>query len=280
MDTVAIAGVGLIGGSFALAIRDAGFRGTILGVSSPATIEKALALGVIDAGVTLHEAAQRADLIYLAQPILSIIDALAEIGDRARPGTLITDAGSTKARIMSAARDNVNGALFIGGHPMAGKETRGVAAADASLFRGRPYVLTPQRRRDLDEPAVAEFREWLERIGAKVIVLDAEEHDRRTALVSHLPQLLSTALASLLSEHDAATEIAGPAVMELTRLAMSPWDVWRDIIVTNQKYIHHALQDLIAKLNDYQAKLSAADLESQFRAAGALASRLRKQPLM
>lgn len=279
MDTVAIAGVGLIGGSFALAIREAGFRGAILGVSSPPTIEAALALGVIDEGVTLHEAAQRADLIYLAQPILSIVDALAEIGDRARPGTLITDAGSTKARIMSAARDHVNGALFIGGHPMAGKEARGIAAADASLFRGRPYVLTPRQRRDLDQPAAADFCEWLERIGAKVTVLDAEEHDRRTALVSHLPQLLSTALASLLSEHDDATEIAGPAVMELTRLAMSPWDIWRDIIVTNQKHIHHALEELIAKLNDYQVKLSAADFESQFRTAGALAARLRKQPL-
>ncbi len=278
MDTVAIAGVGLIGGSFALAIREAGFRGAIVGVSSPRTIEKALAQGVIDEGVSLHEAAARADLIYLAQPILSIIGALADIGDRVRPGALITDAGSTKSRIMSAARDKVNGALFIGGHPMAGKETRGVDAADACLFRGRPYVLTPRERGDLEEPAAAEFREWLDRIGARVIVLDAEEHDRRTALVSHVPQLLSTALASLLSDHDEATEIAGPAVMELTRLAMSPWDIWRDIIVTNQKYIHDGLEQLIAKLNDYQAKLSAGELESEFRAAGVLASGLRKQP--
>ncbi|HZT39570.1 MAG TPA: prephenate dehydrogenase [Bryobacteraceae bacterium] len=277
MDTVAIAGVGLIGGSFALAIREAGFRGTILGVSSPATIETAMRMGVIDEGVTLQKAAERADLIYLAQPILSIIDALTEIGDRARPETLITDAGSTKAQIMSAARDRVSRALFIGGHPMAGKETRGVAAADASLFRGRPYVLTPRRRSDLDEPAAAQFREWLERIGAQLVVLDAEEHDRRTALVSHVPQLLSTALASLLSERDDATEVAGPAVIELTRLAMSPWDVWRDIIVTNGRHINDALEQLIAKLNDYQAKLSTADLEPEFRAAGALASRLRKQ---
>jgi prephenate dehydrogenase len=277
MDTITIVGVGLIGGSFALAIREAGFRGRILGVSSQKTIETALALGVIDEGVALAEAAEQADLIYLAQPILSILDTIAALDDRVRPGALITDAGSTKARIMAVAREKIRRALFIGGHPMAGKESRGVAVAEAGLFRGRRYVLTPHCAADLERPASVEFRAWLDAIGAKVIVLDADEHDRRTALVSHLPQLLSTALASLLSEHTTATEVAGPAVMELTRLALSPWEVWRDILVTNPTHIRGALQELIAKLNDYQAQLVSGDLESQFATAGLLAKRLRQR---
>jgi prephenate dehydrogenase len=276
MNTIAIAGVGLIGGSFALALREAGFRGKILGVSSEKTIETALALGVIDKGVTLDQAAEQADLIYLAQPILSILDAIPALDDRVRPGALITDAGSTKARIMAVAREKIHRALFIGGHPMAGKESRGVAVAEAGLFRGRRYVLTPHCAADLEQPAALEFRAWLDAIGARVIVLDADEHDRRTALVSHVPQLLSTALASLLSEHTTATEVAGPAVMELTRLALSPWEIWRDIFVTNPRHIGEALRELIAKLNDYQAKLASGDLESQFAIAGSLAKRLRR----
>ena len=160
---------------------------------------------------------------------------------------------------------------------MAGKESRGVAVAEAGLFRGRRYVLTPDRAADMEHPAVIEFRGWRDAIGARVILLDAEEHDRSTALVSHLPQLLSTALASMLSEHTAAGEVAGPAVMELTRLALSPWEIWRDIFVTNPTHIGEALQELIAKLNDYQGRFASGDLESQFASAGSLARRLRQK---
>ena len=133
MKTVAIAGVGLIGGSFALALRKAGFKGRIVGVSSAATIDKAFALGVIDEALPLAEAAADADLVYLSQPISRIIETLGVLDTDA----LVTDAGSTKAVICETARKLKRG-RFVGGHPMAGKESRGVEQADADLFRGRP----------------------------------------------------------------------------------------------------------------------------------------------
>jgi Prephenate dehydrogenase len=126
MQTVAIAGVGLIGGSFALALKQAGFHGRILGVSSPRTLDEAMRLGVIDEPATLEEAAARADLIYLAQPIRGILGTLTELGGRIRPGCLVTDAGSTKLQIVKHAVAHLPVSQFVGGHPMAGKESRGL----------------------------------------------------------------------------------------------------------------------------------------------------------
>ena len=137
MQTVAIFGVGLIGGSFALALRRAGFKGEILGVSSGSTISEALRLGVIDRGVPLEEAALASDLVYLAQPIRQIIETLSLLSGRLKPGALVTDAGSTKVEIVKQGKRLLGPGQFLGGHPMAGKEVRGVAAAEAGLFQGR-----------------------------------------------------------------------------------------------------------------------------------------------
>ena len=275
METVAIFGVGLIGGSFALAIREAGFRGRILGVSSPRTVETALAMGVIDEPATLDSAAGRADVVYLAQPILAITDTLRGLDERVRPGTLITDVGSTKAYIMSVARQSIRRAVFVGGHPMAGKETRGVAEADAGLFRGRPYVLTPTDRTHLDLPLVLEFRTYLDRIGAKTVLLDADEHDRMAAYVSHMPQMVSTALASVLAEHPEIAVVAGPAARELTRIASSPYDIWRDILVTNHEQVRAAMDAVIDKLKDLREKLTSEEMRKEFTDAGAGARIMR-----
>ena len=149
MRTIAIFGVGLIGGSFALALRKAGFTGRILGVSSPDTIRRALELNVIDAGVPAEEGARAADLIYLSQPILRIIESLPELSQWVQPGSLVTDAGSTKSMIVEQAAALFAPGQFLGGHPMAGRERRGVDAAEADLFRGRPYVLTPVLKHNL-----------------------------------------------------------------------------------------------------------------------------------
>lgn len=154
MNTVAIFGVGLIGGSFALALRSAGFRGRILGVSSPGTIRRALDLGVIDEGASAKAAAGAADLIYLAQPILRIIEILPEIDPWVNPEALVTDAGSTKGTIVERA-GSISRCQFLGGHPMAGREKRGVESAEADLFRGRPYVLTPRSEAELETPKSA-----------------------------------------------------------------------------------------------------------------------------
>lgn len=258
MKTIAIAGVGLIGGSFALALRKAGFPGKIIGVSSPGTVEKALALGVIDQAMMLPEAAAAADLIYLSQPISQILATL----DVLETDALVTDAGSTKAVICERGRRLQR---FVGGHPMAGKESRGVEHADADLFRGRPYVLTAR------EP---ELESWIERFGARLVVLEPEEHDRQVAFVSHLPQLLSTTLASVLAGKE---QVAGPAAADLTRLALSPYDIWRDIFATNTEPIDAALRAFIARLEQVRTQLRSSEIEALFSQAAASARALRSK---
>ncbi len=259
---IAIAGVGLIGGSFALAVRKAGYAGKIVGVSSPAAIQAAIARGAIDEGMPLAEAAARADLIYLAQPIERILATIGEIDQYVRPGTLITDAGSTKRAIVERAYQKIQRGRFVGGHPMAGKEARGVEAADADLFRGRPYVLTSP-----DE----ELETWIAKIGARLVRMDADAHDRRAAVVSHLPQLLSTALAPMVEDSAA---MAGPAAVDMTRLALSSYDIWRDILATNPMEIDAALAGYIERLQELRASLP--DLQDEFERAAQAARRLRE----
>jgi prephenate dehydrogenase len=273
MRTVAIAGVGLIGGSFALALRRAGFDGRVLGVSSERTIREALSLSVIDEGVPLAEAAARADLIYLAQPIARILETIPALGPLLRPGCLVTDAGSTKRRIVEEFSRSLPRGQFLGGHPMAGKETRGVAAAEEALFEGRTYVLTPVDEAQLETPAAREFRSWLDRIGAVTLVMDAGVHDRTVALTSHLPQLASTALAAMLAQRleENLRRAAGPGLVDMTRLAMSPYDVWRDILETNSGPVGEALEAYVEALETLRS-----DLKDRFASAGDFAAALRR----
>ena len=265
---VTIAGTGLIGGSFALALRRAGFAGKIIGVSSPAATRAALDRGVIDAALPLAEAAAQSDVVYLSHTIERILETLGALDSLVRPGTLITDAGSTKQAIVERARQTIQRGRFVGGHPMAGKEARGVEAADADLFRGRPYVLTG------NDP---ELENWIAKIGARLVRLEPAEHDRLVALVSHVPQLLSTALASLIADCPAAASVAGPAAAGLTRLALSPYDIWRDIFATNAVEIDAALRTAIARLEEFRRQLgSRPDMEAIFARAAQAASQLRK----
>jgi prephenate dehydrogenase len=267
VTTAGIVGVGLIGGSFALALRKAGFAGRIIGVSSAPVIRAALERGVIDAALPLAEAAAVSDFIYLAQPIERILETLDVLEAYVRPGTLITDAGSTKRAIVEKAGRTIRRGRFIGGHPMAGKESRGVEKADADLFRGRPYVLTG---RD------AELESWIAGIGGRLVVLTAEEHDRLVAVTSHLPQLISTALASTIGAEDGAERVAGPAAMDLTRLALSPYDIWRDIFATNSSSIDAALAAFIAKLEELRSTLCGPNMEREFEKAAEATRSLRR----
>jgi prephenate dehydrogenase len=264
VTTVTIVGVGLIGGSFALALRKAGFDGRILGVSSPTTISRAAELGVIDAGLPLAEAVPQSDVVYLAQPISRILETLAVLKELAPSKALITDVGSTKAAIMSSAE----GLRFVGGHPMAGKESRGVDSAEANLFRGRPYVLTSH------EPWLVE---WIQKIGARLVILDPVEHDRLVALTSHLPQLISTALACSIAGEPAAARVAGPAALDLTRLALSPYEIWRDIFATNAAQIDVALDAFIGRLEQLKRMLRNPAIESEFDHAAMAARSLRER---
>jgi prephenate dehydrogenase len=174
------------------------------------------------------------------------------------------------------ARQAIGRGQFLGGHPMAGKETRGAAAADADLFRGRPWVLTPDEPAELETPAAREFRGWLERIGARLVVLDADEHDRVVARTSHLPQLASTALAALLDETP-HTRVSGSGLADMTRLALSSYDLWRDILATNSGHIDRALSAYIQELEHMRENLRTRELQEEFRRGARMAARLREE---
>jgi len=279
MQTVAIVGVGLIGGSFGLALKKAGFGGTVWGVSSELSIAAALERGAIDRGATLAEAAGIADLIYLAQPIGRILDTLHHIDGLVRPEALVTDAGSTKHTIVSEARRLLRRCQFLGGHPLAGKEKRGVAEAEADLFNGRTYVLTPASPEELETPAARALVEWVRRIGAKPVILGAAEHDRLVSFTSHLPQLASTALAATIAENLTAPDdlqVAGPGLIDSTRLALSAYELWRDILATNTEPIEQALTAYITELEQLRENLRTRRAQEQFVRGAELAGRLRK----
>lgn len=269
MKTVAIAGVGLIGGSFALALRQAGFTGRIYGVSSPRTIAEALAHGIIDGEMTLAEAASTADLVLLAQPIGRIVSMIEEMAPHLGPSTLVTDAGSTKAQICAAAERFLPPAQFLGGHPMAGKESRGAASADGGLFRGRTWVLT----RSIEHP----FVDWVRKIGSHVLVLGPEEHDRTVALTSHLPQLVATALGCTVGaglERDEQLKAGGPGLIDMTRLALSQFDMWNDILATNSASVDAALVSMIERLEAMRGHLADGELRAEFEAGAKLRRKL------
>ena len=277
MNTVAIVGVGLIGGSFGLALRKNGFTGEILGVSSKSALDAGMAAGSISGGATLEQAARVADVIYLSQPIDRILQTLEILGPIARPGCLITDAGSTKAAIVSTASKHVGSGAFLGGHPLAGKEQRGAACADADLFRGRPYVLTPSSPLT---PAMEEFRSWLTRLGANIVELSPVEHDVVVAFTSHLPQLLATTLANTLVQQDDAhiQQVFGPGLLDMTRLALSSSELWESIFLTNKTEILRALEAFVDCLHQVRAALERDCIHEWFRPAASFAEALRNLP--
>jgi prephenate dehydrogenase len=282
MNSVAIVGTGLIGASFGLALRKAGYAGPIIGVSSERAIAEASTIGAIDRASTLPEACEEADLIFLAQPIGRILDTIRHIDPFLRTGALVTDAGSTKCEIADLALQQITRCQFLGGHPMAGKEKRGAAAADAELFQGATWVLTPEDPSEMHTEVAVEFLGWLKRIGANPLVMGPEEHDRVVALTSHLAQLASTALASTVSEQVTPAErlaVAGPGLVDMTRLALSSYDLWRDILATNSEAIDRALSGYIQKLEHLRENLRTRQMQEEFERAAHLAGRLRRPKL-
>ena len=280
MRTIAIFGVGLIGGSFALALRRAGFTGEIIGVSSESTVTQAVELGVIDRGASLEEAARSANLLYLAQPIREILKTIQALAGLLQPGALVTDAGSTKRDIVAQAVRYLGDAAFVGGHPMAGKEVRGVGAAEAGLFENRTYFLCVQHQSVLNHPVARELIEYVEKFGARPVFLGPEEHDILVSLTSHLPQLASTALATSLSRQldpHSARIGAGPGLLDMTRLAQSSYELWSDILCTNATAIDQALGLYIKELQEIRTALTRNEASSVFERAADFASFVRKR---
>ena len=276
----AVIGTGLIGGSFALALRKH-FPGTIVvGYNRAGSLERALARGVIQEAVSdIALAVRGADLVYVSLPIGATIDALATIASAAGPHALVTDVGSTKTAICKAAATHFRGgARFLGAHPMAGKEKTGVDHADAELFRGAPYALVANET-DSD-PRVQAFAEIVRALGAQPVWTDADTHDWAVGIVSHLPQLVSIALAQVVRDETDETgmplTLAGPGLQDMLRLAGSPYNIWRDILLTNTDNAARALDRLAQAIDHLRRNLASKELEQEFAAANEVYKLLRK----
>ena len=238
IPVLAVVGVGLIGGSFAAALRRAGQVGRVLGVGrNAASLARAVELGLIDEAVSAEDAAARADLVLLSTPVGGLKNVLSRMLPHLGAATVVTDAGSTKAEVVDAAREALGERVgcFVPGHPIAGAERTGPEAADAKLYAGRTVILTP-----LAENCAASInqvrRAW-QACGASVIDMDAGAHDRVLASVSHLPHLLSSVyMEQVATAADARTrlDLAGSGFRDFTRIAAGSPEMWRDIFLSNR----------------------------------------------
>jgi prephenate dehydrogenase len=254
LKTLAIVGVGLIGGSFALALRRSGIVGSIVGADrDPRALERAIALGVIDtAADSPSEAARQADLVLVAVPVRQIGAVLRDLAPALKPDGVVTDAGSTKSDVVRIARDSMRErfARFVPGHPIAGRETSGVDSAVPELFRGARIVLTPSADTAADAQEVV--RGAWEAAGGRIAIATPQSHDRIFAAVSHLPHLLAFALVSEIAAREDSQELFGFAAggfRDFTRIAGSSPEMWRDISLQNR-------EALLAELDRYVARVA------------------------
>lgn len=287
-ERIAIIGTGLVGGSLGLSIKAEFPDVRVVGVSrTKDNLDEAARIGAIDQGFfEAREAVAGADLVFVATPVGSIVDIIRDIHGELPDGAIITDVGSTKGRIVHRVETFLPSALhFIGGHPMAGSEQRGVTAARADLFKGAFYFLTPTQRTDTE--AFKRLHSLLARLGAQVIAIDPDKHDRLVGTISHLPHIVSSALMHSFGDSDMGVEnplfMSGRSFREMTRVAASSPEVWLDVCMENDQAILEALDhfehqvksfarlirkkmkdELAAKLEEARTKrltLAAADEE-------------------
>lgn len=284
-NKIIVFGTGLIGGSFALALRKAGAVGEVVGFGrSAATLEQAQQLGIIDR-IGKDEAAEvrDADLVLLATPVGQMADIMARIAPHLGNQTLITDGGSTKGDVAAAARANMGDRIsqFVPAHPIAGAEKSGAAAALADLYQGKKVVLTPLPENLKD--SVARVRKAWELCGANVSELTAEQHDSVFAAVSHLPHLLSFALVHDLAQRgdrDLLLSFAASGFRDFTRIAASSPEMWRDICLANRDALMNELQQYASELHVLFRALEdrdAAKLEQVFSEARKVRSNWRAE---
>src|SRR5580692_6159429 len=234
---ITIIGTGLIGGSLGLALKEHKFRGRIIGCDRDATLERAHARGAIDVGISdPGDAVRGSQVVVLAAPVLAILDLIERLGPALSSKTLLTDVGSTKVAVMERAGKVLGKSAplrFLGGHPMAGKETSGVDNADPNLFHNAAWFLTPQPGQNLNEGLLAEFIGWIETIGARIAMLPA----------------------------------GGRALQEMTRISASPYSMWRDIAISNKANVEDALFKLEQKLAHIRENLATRQLAEEFEQA-------------
>ena len=272
---ITIIGTGLIGGSLALALKKHGFAGRIIGCDRAPVLERARSKGAIDTSHTNpSDAVRGSQIIILATPVIGIIDLIERLGPALPPKTLLTDVGSTKAEVVQRAKavfGKNTGVRFLAAHPMAGREQSGVEFADPELFQNAAWFVTPVPRQNIYDGLSGEFLEWVEKIGARIASLDAVEHDQLCAWISHVPQMISTALAAALvdeyGEDAPLLEAGGRALREMTRISSSPYSMWRDIALTNKTNIRDALAKLEQHLAHIRENLDTRELAMEFERA-------------
>jgi prephenate dehydrogenase len=269
---VTIIGTGLIGGSLGLSLKKRHLVGRVIGCDRTPVLERAIDCGAIEKGiVNPADAVHGSDLVVLATPVIAILDLVDRLGPALSPRTLVTDVGSTKAEIVARAAKafgRTAGQRFLAGHPMAGKEHAGVEFAHADLFEGACWLFTPLPRQNPHAGMCGEFVHCVEKMGSHVGILSPLDHDRFCAWISHLPQMISTALAAALVDEfgpDAPLlDIGGRALRELTRISSSPYSMWRDIAITNRKNLGEAMHKLEQRLAHIRENLDTRELAAEF----------------
>ena len=280
LKRLSILGVGLLGGSIGLAVKKRASNEVVIGYGHRAsTLDEAIRLGAIDHATSdVREAVREADIVVLCTPVGLFDDLLTEMADALAPGVIVTDVGSTKRGIVtSAERLLPRGVRFVGSHPMAGSEKRGVRFASADLFQGAVCITTPTERTD---PAALEQVESLwQRLGMKIQRLSPEEHDRRLADVSHLPHALAAALVRM--QEEGSLGLAGNGFRDMTRIAAGDGGLWRDILVDNRDNLRDSIERLQAHLDELLKGLQSEDpdaVKGWLDAAAARRLGMRSEP--
>jgi prephenate dehydrogenase len=275
---ITIIGVGLIGGSLGLALKEKKPNFKIVGIDKQEIIEKAIARGAIDEGtVNLEKGIKEADIVIIATPVKTIINLLTQINPFLKKGCIVTDTGSTKQQIVRKANKVLSKDIFfIGGHPMAGSEEYGIESANPHLFQDKTYILTPTKKSNL--VAIENISSLIKMIGAKRLILDSLEHDRIVGTVSHLPQIMAVSLINMVSElvqkenNNNYFKAVGEGFKDITRIASSPYKIWEDICDTNQENILEMIQEFRNYLGVIEDKLKNKpnSLKEEFQKASKL----------
>jgi prephenate dehydrogenase len=274
---ITIAGLGLIGGSIALGVREAWPSVRLTGIDRQAILAHALGSGAFDRGAESIQSAGEPDLIILAAPVRQNVALLRESAQGLPGTTVVTDVGGTKRDIVSVARSLELPATFVGGHPIGGAERGGFGFARPDLFRGRPWIFTPDPT--TPDAAIERLSAFVRGLGARPSTMNADEHDRVMGFLSHLPQLTASTLMEVIGRASMADglRLAGRGLVDTTRLASSPASVWKDVCAANADAIGAALDALIARLTEVRADLDRGDtIEAVFDEAGRWRAELMK----
>jgi len=257
---VGVVGLGLIGGSIALAAREIWPTSIVIGVDNKDVLETAMRMHAIDVAADDPIVLAEADLVILAAPVRQNIELLGMLDENVRQPAVVSDVGSTKRAVVEAARSLPPRFRFVGGHPLGGAAKGGLEHARSDLFMGRPWLLTPGGEADAGD-AVEKLSSFVRALGAEPRLMDVATHDRLLAFLSHLPQLTASALMGVVGEAVGPEGLAlsGKGLADTTRLASSPADIWKDIATTNADEIGPALDALIDVLRELRRDLPDGD---------------------